>query len=465
MLRYSLKKRSLILSCVILTLGLPACSSRRSENERKNVILMVIDTLRADHLGCYGYHRNTSPCIDDLSENAHVFASATSQAPWTNPSVVSLLTSLYPSTHHLITLRSDSKLMTLSGNITTLAELLQTEGYSTAAFTANPWLVPEIGVDRGFDIYKNLPMKTRAVGLNEIALEWLRDTAATGLPFFLYIHYMDVHGPYSPPPPFDTLFTSDTSPERTLSEDEFSLMPEYLRLEGLSTLDQYVARYDGGIRYWDECLSIMLDNLSSEGFLQNTILVLTSDHGEEFLEHGGFNHGSTLYQEQVHVPLVWRLPDPAAGSGMIEEPVELVDIAPSLLNMVGLKVPEFLQGTDLTPLMRGGDWLPRPAFSEGTAAFGGVPLPGGSLKSVRSGSLKLISNTGTGETELYDLTRDPRESRERSEEMPAERDRIFFSLQKWIEYSAKAGIRFEAGSFDIGEEIENNLKALGYVDP
>jgi len=165
------------------------------------------------------------------------------------------------------------------------------------------------------------------------------------------------------------------------------------------------------------------------------------------------------------VPLVWRLPDPAAGSGMIEEPVELVDIAPSLLNMVGLKVPEFLQGTDLTPLMRGGDWLPRPAFSEGTAAFGGVPLPGGSLKSVRSGSLKLISNTGTGETELYDLTTDPRESRERSEEMPAERDRIFFSLQKWIEYSAKAGIRYEAGSCDTGEEIENNLKALGYVDP
>jgi len=455
--------RTIILLLTVLIPMLSACSSWTEKSDQQNVILLVIDTLRADHLGCYGYGRNTSPFLDELSEKAYLFTDVTSQAPWTNPSVVSILTSLYPSTHHLLTLRSGGKMKTLSRNITTLAELLKAEGYSTAAFSANPWLVPGIGIERGFDVFKDLPIKTKANSLHEIALEWVRRNNTTGQPFFLYIHYMDVHGPYTPPSPYDTLFTSRIKTGRELSSREIEIMPGYLRINGLGTLDEYIGRYDGGIRYWDECFSVFLENLSLEGYLKNTILIVTSDHGEEFLEHDGFNHGSTLFQEQVHVPLLLRSPD--AGGGVIEEPVELVDIVPSLLSMLGISIPQFLQGNNLVPLLHGENHILSPVFSEGTVAFGGVPLPGGSFKSVRVGEFKLILNTETGTTKLYDLSADPGELKKNFDDKSPERARALAVLRGWMERSSKAGERYESGVYDIGKELDKNLKALGYVDP
>ncbi len=457
--------RILILTCLFLTQ--PSCTTLFRSANRPNVLFLIVDTLRADHLGCYGYSRDTSPHLDDLSRNALLFEDVTAQAPWTNPSVVSLFTSLYPSSHHLMTLKSDGKLRSLDEKIITLTQIVKEEGYRTGAFTANPWLSAGIGLERGFDMYRDLPMKTPANRLNSIALEWIRSLQGAD-PFFLYIQYMDVHGPYQPSQPYDTMYRSN-KPGRHLSPEERERMPDYLRIEGLQTLEGYIARYDGGIRFWDECLGTFLDALSTEGYLSNTILVVTADHGEEFLDHGGFNHGSTLYEEQLRVPLILRIPEPAGTArnvlnrGRIDDPVELVDVLPTLLSLIDIPSIDQFQGDDLTDLIRGSGWQAEPVFGEGAVGFGGLPLPEGRLVSVRINDHKLIFNLDTKDPRLYDISSDPGERTNRADSSPAVEEEIHDRLRVWIESCKRDGERYESGELETGQDVLEDLRALGYL--
>jgi len=447
--------QALLLSILFIATG---CGMFRGK--RHNVAILLVDTLRADHLGCYGYEKETSPHLDEFSRRAVLFTDVTSQAPWTNPSVVSLMTSLYPSAHHITTLRDGKKLRVLDGEIETLAEVLKENGYRTAAFVANPWLPPECGLAVGFDVYRNLPMKASAELLNELAMEWISGSGDG--PFFLYVHYMDVHGPYDPPPPYDTLFTAGLSGGRRIEPDEFERMPEYLRIDGLETLEEYTARYDGGIRFWDEAFSAFLRRLSEEGLLENSHVIVTADHGEEFLDHGGFNHGHTLYAEQTRVPLVWKLPADEGLVSRIGAPVEIVDVMPTLLSLLGIEKPESLQGDDLSSLMEGAPF-DEPVFSEAVVSFGGGPPKRGRSKSVRVGRIKAIVNVDTGRVELYDLASDPHELSPIEEGMENERKFLLTVLEEWISWNARVGVDYRAGEHTLREELRERLEALGYI--
>ncbi|MFQ6103264.1 MAG: sulfatase [Candidatus Glassbacteria bacterium] len=463
MVRVNFDRPRMFILFFLISLVSVGCSCGVFTKKRPNVIILVVDTLRADHLGCYGYHRNTSPNLDRLAERSVLFMDVTSQAPWTNPSIASLFTSLYPSAHHLLTLREGDNLRTLDEDIITLAEVMKSNGFATAAYTANPWLSAGSGIESGFDTYKNLPGSTTASQMNEMAMEWIRKNRGEK-PFFLYIHYMDVHGPYTPPPPYDNLFSLIDSSRRELSKEEMIRMPRYLRIEGLTTLDEYGRRYDGGIRYWDECLATFLEELGVESVLQNSILIVTADHGEEFLEHGGFNHGSTLFQEQIRVPLIWWIPSTTTSVQKIREPVELVDVMPTLLSLLGLKRPEVLQGDDVSPLLSRDTFTPSPVFSEATVGFGGIPLPEGTMKSVRIGRLKAIMNLDTGEVSLYDLSSDPGERMDSSGGRDRETNALLKELRDWMETNALIGGRYESGQQSLSQDVRERLKALGYID-
>jgi arylsulfatase len=445
-----------------------ACSRPPSDEAPMNVILLLVDTLRADHVGCYGYSRDTSPNLDAFAENSVRFASVTSQAPWTNPSVATLLTSLYPTTHHLTTLKEDGKLRKLADSATTLAEHLAENGYATAAFTSNPWISRATGLDQGFGVFENLPVSDRGESvpaplLNEKALAWL-ETVDPEQPFFLFVHYMDVHGPYRPPEPYRSLFETERGQERLLTEAEQRRLPRYLRIPDAETLDVYVDRYDGQIRFWDDEFATFMERIGGRDLLDNTMIVVTSDHGEEFLERGGFNHGATLFQEQISVPLIWKFPRDRVPTSVVTEQVELIDVMPTLLALVGIEPTGDLQGDDLRPLLEGDSWQQRPAFSEAAVKGGGVPRPKGVLKSVRLDDIKTIVNLTTDEALAYDLSTNPGEKRQlaRSAALPTEPGRS--AIDAWFELNSSLGARFLSTTSDHDPSLVEQLEALGYVE-
>jgi arylsulfatase A-like enzyme len=432
-----------------------------------NVIILLVDTLRADHVGCYGYKRDTSPNLDAFAEEAIRFETVTSQAPWTNPSVASILTSLYPSTHHLMTFKKDGKIRRLADSATTLAEALRDNGYHTAAITTNPWISRNTGLDQGFDTFKRLRVgkggeSAPAPELNGKALEWL--TTLSAEPFFLFLHYMDVHGPYLPPEPYRSMFSDPETPPRLLTDREKKWIPRYLKIDGAETLDVYIDRYDGQIRFWDDHFAELMERLASGGFLDNTIILVTSDHGEEFLDHGGWNHGPKLYEEQIAVPMIMRLPADRHRASTIPDEVELIDIMPTILSLAGIDPVTGQQGDDLSPLIAGEPWQPRPAFSEAAVKGGGFPLPKGVLKSVRVGDIKTIANLTTGEAMAFDLSTNPREDLATAKAAGIPTDSGRAAIDAWFEVNTVLGERYRPTAFDHDPELVEQLEALGYVE-
>lgn len=325
-------------------------------NDRPNVVLYVIDTLRADHLGCYGYGRSTSPRIDELAASSLVFGDAVAQSSWTLPATASILTGLIPPHHGAIDVDT-----ALRPDIPTIAGLLHSSGYRTAAFVTNFLASSVFGAHRGFDelhFYGEQPARRSTVYLPSSALwrrvrRWL-DRNLGPQPTFLYVHATDPHWPYLPPLRFARRFHAGLTneAEHTLVRDAQSyffgrenhgLRPTSLSSERAATLRDL---YDGEIRLADEFFGRFVDELKRRDRLDHTVIVLTSDHGEEFLDHDGLGHGQTLHEEVVHVPLVVRVPWAFAGS-RVDRTVQQVDIAPTILDLTGTPVPPGLDGCSL----------------------------------------------------------------------------------------------------------------------
>jgi arylsulfatase len=442
----------------------PVESGDRSEPRtaaRHNVILFLVDTLRADHLGCYGYSRDTSPHLDEFAKDSTVFRNVTAQAPWTTPSVASLLTALYPSSHGLVTRLQGDRIAALDTAVVTLAEVLRAQGYQTAAFSTNPWITAAAGLDQGFETFVQKRRYAPAAGLHRAASRWMRQRDER--PFFLLIHYMDVHGPYAPPPPFDRRFSPNRAGARELTAEELERLPGYLRRDRDTTLDEYVALYDGGISYWDHSFSEFLARPDVAGMLDNTVIIVTADHGEEFLEHGGFDHGETLYQEQISVPLIWRMPDHQSFEQSVHEPVELVDVMPTLLSLLGIS-PQPGQGRDQSSLMRGTPGSERPVFSEAAVAPGGGPHPGGTYKSVMLGDLKAIVNLDTDEVLYFDLSEDPGESDPLHNLPTPARTALLRHIAEWREQNGEVGRQIVATQAVVSPETREELEGLGYLE-
>jgi arylsulfatase A-like enzyme len=378
-----------------------------------------------------------------------LFEEVLTTSPWTLPSHASLLSGRYPSRHGL---RSGDHMLPL--NVPTLGASLARQGFETAAVVNNPFLGSEFGLDRGFQHHVLVPVDHSSRGaagrVSRYAMEWL--APRRGKRVFLFLHYSDVHSDYRSAPDYERLFVqrgSDlegrTQGLAQIKRGEIEITPEQA--------EQLARLYDAGIRQLDDDLRRLQDWLGDEGWLEDTLIVVTSDHGEEFLEHGSVTHGHTQYQELLRVPLL--LGGPGLPPGLrVGEAVSLVDVAPTILGRLGVSKPRGMDGIDLEPL-----WTTPRAPSSGRTLFAEAPSGKGlHLRAAIRDRHKLVIDLETGQRELYDLTADPAELENR-EELEAETTQELLSeLERHLERERKPRLRKP-----LTPEVLENLRALGYV--
>jgi arylsulfatase A-like enzyme len=369
------------------------------------VIIWLVDTLRADHTTPYGYGRETTPALDSFAQDSVVFETAIAQASWTKPSVASILTSELPGIHRAVQLRDP-----LDSGQVTLAEMLQAKGYATGAAIAH-WVIYSEGnnFEQGFDTFVGLhdpsgrPSKeVQAAEVVDSALAWL--DARRGVPVFLYAHTMDPHVPYSPPAPFDRRF----KPGPTEGHPGVDPRTDYREPEDR---DRLVAQYDGDVAYGDQEFGRFLRGLKSRGLYDRALIVFMADHGEEFLDHGGWLHGRTVFDELIRVPLVVKFPGQRWAGRRIGQQVQTVDVLPTILANEGLPVPPLpaIAGLPLQGVVKG-SLAERPAVSE-------ISHRGFVAHSMRTSHDKYIHRFSPDPEEMYfDLVRDPTEQTNRIEE-------------------------------------------------
>lgn len=289
------------------------------------VVVYLVDTLRADHLPLYGYERDTAPALVRFARDAVVFDQAVAPSSWTKPSVASLFTSLLPSEHHCGQFYAP-----LDRSFVTLAERLRQGGYVTGAVVANPLILAKNAhFDQGFTYFAGAPAPQRAAQAVDAALAFL--DRRQGLPTFLYVHTMDPHSPYAPPSPFDRRFGPPPAPGRAAAEPSDYREPQ--------DRDRIVAQYDGEIAYGDREFGRFIDGLKARKLYERALVVFVADHGEEFLDHGGWTHGHTLFDELVRIPLVVKYPEGRHRGRRVDRQVQLVDVQPTILKSQGLPVP------------------------------------------------------------------------------------------------------------------------------
>jgi arylsulfatase A-like enzyme len=441
--------------------------------ERPSVIVVLVDTLRADFLGTYGFDGPVSPAIDALAKESVQFEHAFAQAPWTKPSIASLFTSLAPDTHRVLS--HDGKYgdaehastEALPQEAATLAESLQQAGYATAAFVANPWLLRDHGFAQGFDVFDQRqggPLPPRAGVMLDAARKWV-DARPKGQPFFAYVHLMDVHGPYdAPAADYEAVRESPgLGPSRPLDDATLAQLRPYLRraswVDGTTARDlrNWRAHYAAGVHALDRQLGAFLAELAKSGVLERTVVLVTADHGEELADNGGWDHGFRLYEHQLHVPLIVRPPGGAKGGRRVQEIVSLIDVMPTLLGRAGVTPPPSVQGRDLSPLLAGAD----AGAGAGESFASGVKWSP-EMHSLRAPGWKLIDDARAGSVEVFDLTADPTEQRNVASSRPDERARLEKTLDAHRrELASRPALAQEKGA--VSDEMKKRLEALGYA--
>lgn len=416
------------------------------------IVMISIDTLRADHLSSYGYDRLTSPRIDTLAGESYLFQWTFSQAPSTGPSHASIFTGLYPSTHGL-----KHNGASLPDSATTLAEIFSQAGYLTTAFVDGGYMRPNFGLNQGFEAYNVYNW----AGLDVIGpdvINWLHQHADDN--FMLLVHSYDVHADYLSPDPFRSLFTAGITPTpgfeptvqqlETIRRSQWTDEPLQLNDADLAFA---VARYDGGIRFADYWVGEIFDALQELGLDRTATIVLFSDHGEAFQEHGTVQH-DRLYTPVARVPLLIRPPG-GVFKEVIPSLVEVMDLMPTLVEGAGLAAPPDLQARSLLPLMRGETMRDRPVFSE-SPAFG-------NRRAVALGDYHLIGAVENDELELFEFRRDPLEQRDLAQEQPQVAARMRSLAKSWQDSLDRRG-RPDAETPTLDVETLENLRALGYLD-
>jgi arylsulfatase A-like enzyme len=419
----------------------------------RNVILVSIDTLRADHLGTYDYQRATSPNLDRLARRAVVFNQAVAQAPNTLPSHAALLTSMY----YRALPGFAGKDSRLSPGATTLARLLKEQGFATGGFVDGGYLSVPFGLGQGFDDYDD-----KGSGIAEIAAKaerWVDAHRASR--FFLFVHCYDVHAPYSPPHPFDSMFEEAPytgSFEPTIAN--LNAVGAWKRAITPEDLRHVVALYDGGIAYTDQELGRFFAQLERRGLLSSSVLIVTADHGEEFKEHGSMLHWQSYYMPNLHVPLIFSIPGRAPQR--IDGPVELIDVLPTVLELLGLPAAPHAMGRSLASLIDGRS-LPgeRIAYSEPFIS----DLP---LVTVVSDRYQLMTNLETGKSRLIDIrpgASSAADLTEREPEVAAALLAILKGRHGRVELARASAAKQEvAAPAALDEPTRRRLRALGYAE-
>ena len=442
-----------IAALTILALNVGCARTFPDSAAVRAVIIVDVDTLRADHLSAYGYDRPTSPNIDAFARQAVQFDWAFSQAPYTLPSQTSILTSLYPSTH--LVLHDGDR---LSPEVVTLAERFREGGFVTGAFIDGGYMKSQFGLDQGFDTYFDI--NGGGLGVGEIPIsKWLAEHSEQK--FFLLIHTYDVHTPYAPKEPYRERFGRDLAAP-TPGFEPTSEALEAIRLSQYTTeplslaardLDYARALYDGEVALVDDWFGRFLRQLDDLGLAGSSVVALVSDHGEEFQEHGSVLH-EKLYRTVTHVPLLVRAPE-ARNGRRIEQTVETIDLAPTLLEVAGLAVPAAMEGRSLVSWMGGNppEEAP-PAFSE--SPFFGVQ------RALATDRYHLILTLQTGKVELYRYREDRDEVLDLASETPELARPLLRNLRLWSKgRPAQPMLKREA--VDLPDEVEKSLRALGYL--
>jgi arylsulfatase A-like enzyme len=425
--------------------------------EKWNLLLLTFDTLRADHLGCYGYGRNTSPNIDRLARKSVMFENAYCQRPKTSPSFATLFTGTYPSYHGI-----RGAMRRLSDASRTLAECLRDAGWTTAAVITNGNLYPAFGFDQGFDdyVFGHKDARTGA----DLSISWLERNAGNAEPWFLWVHFTDPHTPYDPPAPYDRLFAA-----------------------GAEGVGEQVGLYDGEIRFADDQLGRILDWLEGNEAAKRTIVVFTADHGESLGEHNYyFEHGLHPYEPCAHVPLVMRIPGVTKAS-LCDALVGLVDVMPTILDALGLRAPEEAQGLSFLPILTGGEDGDAREFVYIEAGYGRHDIAG-RTQALKKGSIKYVHRlsfwarhpTGPIDVfwsmnallegalapdELYDLANDPSESINLIREKKDLAVRMKEMLSSFTASLDEAGGIGESTKAPVADEKTlESLRSLGYIE-
>lgn len=378
-----------------------------------DLLLLVVDSLRPDYVGCYGQTLPTTPGIDAFAASGTRFGKAFASGPWTQPSVMSLFTSVPPDRHGRVTPTAIH-----ATNVVTLTEALRAAGYQTVGITANPMSHRRYGFARGFEHYDDysvgidpdsdlLDVAAKAAAktscdatVTRLAEDWLR-RRDPDRPLFLFLFYMDPHWDYLPPPPYNRMFTDDPVPPlRNIHTLGRTFVPPAAR-------ERIRAAYAGEIRYTDDCVARLLATLSTTPRADATAVALCADHGESFWERGLTGHGNNLHEEELHVPLAIRPPASlkSPAGAVVDTQVGLIDLAPTFLDLAGVPPPSGWEGTSLRPFLEGGSVPERPIVLDTRVA-------GGHLRGVRTASWKVVAKPPfEAPSEVYDLAADPGETR------------------------------------------------------
>jgi arylsulfatase A-like enzyme len=437
-------------SC-LLVLGLIGVACGPAPVRTPNVILVSLDTLRADHTGLYGSSLETTPFLDRLSRDAVVFDRAITQCSHTVDSHMSLLQSRYPTR--------------TSTEAATLAEVLQAHGFTTVAFTGGGLVSPELGFARGFDRYDSYP--AGFVDSLPAARTWIAELPDDHSPFFMFLHSYDIHAPYTAPAKFVDLFVKEPyegpiRPEETHAYQRHLLglgppRPGLMEVEWNAVDRAYFeALYDAGVRETDEALGTFLkwlDGRRSWDWSQD-LLVIFSDHGEEFWDHGSVGHGSTLYQELLWVPLVFRLPAAAQGGTRIERTVELMDVSPTILDIVGIERPASFFGESLMPLITGKGPLPSEIAASLTVR---------GYRSIIDYPWKLILSHPEGVEMLFNLEEDPWETSPLGTEHAMLAEQLRLVLEATLEGEIVRREIVDPATIE-DPELLKQLRSLGYLE-
>lgn len=429
----------------------------------QSVILISIDSLRPDHLGVHSYDRDTSPAIDALAAAGVVFEDAVSTSSWTLPAHASLLTSLPPEVHGAW---GDRR--ALSETVPLLSEVFQHAGWTTFGLVSAPYLESRFGYGRGWHIYDDQTVRfagnfdshsgVTSPRLHERALELLDAALEGDDPLFLFLHYWDVHFDYEPPPPYDTLFDPDYS--GTLDGRDFANNPAIHPDMDPRDLEHIIALYDGEIRWVDHHLGLLFDALRERGLFENSLIVVTADHGDEFFEHGLTGHRANLFDSTLRIPLVIKFPRGRHAGRRVAGTVSLTDVAPTVLAAMDLDPPASFQGVDL--LRRLGPGHER----DGEPRFAHLWSRREEHHAIVDGPLKWIHRTledSRPDVSLYDRTAPSPELHDQKQRWPA-KERRYESLHR--ERQAIARRLAEAlggGEIEYSPELVRELESLGYL--
>jgi arylsulfatase A-like enzyme len=421
-----------------------------------NIVVVVINALRADHLPSYGYSRDTSPHIDRLAQDGIIFDRAIAQSYWTLPSIVSIFTSKYMCAHNV-----DSRDKKLGEDTSTLAEVLSSHGYTTAAFTCGLDTAAIYGIDRGFDIYSVYGGNEATGSFSDImpkAMKWLNKNK--NKKFFLFLHSYDVHMPYKdyPGDGFDKdykgIFNDLPLDYNELKKiNNYTLYSENRKIQlSVEDINHIIASYDDCIRYADGFIGHLIDNLKRLKLYDKTIIILCADHGEELGERGTFNRfgNQNLYQEVIRVPLIIKHPSIRLNGQRIKSAVELVDIMPTILDLLGISMPGDLQGKSLASLIKNGvdRVVHEYVFSEASKHKWMI---------LRHDGWKLLYALERGE--LYNINDDPSERNNLNEQNLSIQVSLMKEFFLWREHNRRERID---NHVKLDTQLLDKLKKAGY---